>query len=96
MESGQKTTTQCLNLNTTENKFQIGEGNQPQNFPRIVQKNMEASNGIIHEVNSIILPLYGPFIIEASPAPSAAPSNTPSQAPSEGPSSQPSSGPVSP
>merc|ERR1740130_2368143 len=93
MESGQKTTTQCLSLNTTENKFQIGEGNQPQNFPRIVQKNMEASNGIIHEVNSIILPLYDPFIIEASPAPSAAPSDTPSQAPSEGPISQPSSGP---
>ena len=73
MESGQKTTTQCLNT-TTENKFQIGGGNlgKPRNFPRIVQKNMEASNGIIHEVNSIILPLYGPFIIEASPAPSAA------------------------
>ena len=92
MESGQKTTTQCLN--PTDNKFQIGEGNvkQSQNFPRIVQKNMKASNGIIHEVNNIILPLYDP-IIDASAAPSAAPSDTPSQAPSEGPSSQPNSGP---
>jgi len=78
MENGEKTTTQCPI--GTDDKFQIGEGNLPQsqNSPRIVRINIEASNGVIQEVNNLILPLF------VAPTP----------APSEGPSSQPSSGPT--
>jgi uncharacterized surface protein with fasciclin (FAS1) repeats len=79
MLSGVRTVTGCVNTN--DNKFQIGEGNlqQSQNFPRIIRKNIKASNGIIHEVNNIILPLYDPFIIDRpSPIPSTVPSGSPS------------------
>ena len=44
--------------NSNEQKFQIGEGNTPSNDPQIVpgNANIQATNGIIHEIGAIILP----------------------------------------
>jgi uncharacterized surface protein with fasciclin (FAS1) repeats len=87
MLSGADTITECgsIQQNGIITKFQIGGGNlQSLRMPQIVQANIEASNGIIHEVNNIILPHFDQYIID-TPSPTAAPSFSPSHSPTEAP-----------
>lgn len=52
--SGETTTTVCDGGNV----FQVGQGNLALNdlFPQVVDTDTEACNGVVHEVNNVILP----------------------------------------
>jgi len=55
MLNGETTVTHCRNK--TGIKFQVGQGNSQNNEPEIVSENNEASNGVFHVVDEVILPL---------------------------------------
>eukprot|EP00531_Pseudo-nitzschia_arenysensis_P004134 CAMPEP_0116131678 /NCGR_PEP_ID=MMETSP0329-20121206/9138_1 /TAXON_ID=697910 /ORGANISM="Pseudo-nitzschia arenysensis, Strain B593" /LENGTH=480 /DNA_ID=CAMNT_0003626133 /DNA_START=92 /DNA_END=1531 /DNA_ORIENTATION=- len=74
MASNQETLTRCRN----GFKFQVGLGNAPDREAEIVGRDEEASNGVIHTIDEVILPALSEF-------PSSAPSisSEPSSGPSE-------------
>merc|ERR1719162_1968805 len=80
MINGEPTVTECDRNNNRNGKFQIGEGNLRdggQLLPRIGFSDIVASNGVIHEINQVILPLFDPFIIINTPSPSSPTAPTP-------------------
>ena len=80
MINGEPTVTECDRNNNRNGKFQIGEGNLRdggQLLPRIGFSDIIASNGVIHEINQVILPLFDPFIIINTPSPSLPTAPTP-------------------
>mmetsp|Transcript_12568 Transcript_12568/g.30379 ORF Transcript_12568/g.30379 Transcript_12568/m.30379 type:complete len:351 (-) Transcript_12568:1789-2841(-) len=79
--------TDCLKWGT---KFQVGPGNNPEHKPKIISPDIEVCNGIIHEVDNVLLPVLteAPTTTPSS-SPSASPTNTPSASPSSSPSAAP-------
>jgi uncharacterized surface protein with fasciclin (FAS1) repeats len=62
MKSDQDTKTECgpFSRGNGRNKFQVGKGNDESDKnkrPKIIRKDIRASNGIIQGVNNVILPL---------------------------------------
>jgi len=85
MANGEITTTRCRN----GFKFQVGEGNERDREPEIVFPDGEATNGIIHVVDEVILPDTSTPAPTSSSAPTTSP---PSSAPTS--SSAPSGSPT--
>ena len=79
--------TDCLKWGA---KFQVGPGNSPEHKPQIISPDIEVCNGIIHEVNNVLLPtLTEAPTTSPSLSPSDLPTNTPSASPSSSPSAVP-------
>ncbi|VEU37070.1 unnamed protein product [Pseudo-nitzschia multistriata] len=73
MVSGEATTTICV----SDRVFQSGDGNSADSLPEIIAADKIACNGVIHEIDRVILPRGEEAPVEQTPATTPGPSQVP-------------------